>query len=69
MTQEAPEVHSKWVHYKSKQVYVVCAITNTAHPSDNYPVTVVYKNKLNETLWSRKLSDWHRSFTPVGAFE
>lgn len=53
-----------WLHHKGNQ-YEVLFLTNTTHPSDRFPVTVVYRNIINKTTWSRPLSDWHRAFTQV----
>ena len=62
---EWPESGSKWEHH-SGRVYAVVEITNgkTERP-DQYPVTVVYQNVDNGTLWSRPLSEWARSFKPI----
>ena len=56
-----------WKHTNG-QIYKVVEIANaeTQQP-DKYPVTVVYANTNNGTVWSRPLSDWHRSFTLIGA--
>jgi hypothetical protein len=32
---------------------------------DKYPVTVVYQGVVNGAVWTRPLSDWHRSMTSV----
>lgn len=46
--------------------YQVIMLTNerTERP-EQYPVTVVYFNVDNGTTWSRPLSEWSRSFTPM----
>lgn len=54
----------QWKHRNGNE-YVVLYITNL-FDEKKYPKTVVYMNVNNETLWSRKYSDWHRSFTFVG---
>jgi len=61
-----PEVDTLWAH-RNGQVYQVRAITNvgTSRP-EQYPVTVVYQNVNNRTMWSRRADDWHRSFRQVG---
>jgi len=60
-----PEVDTLWAH-RNGQVYQVRAITNvgTSRP-EQYPVTVVYQNVNNRTMWSRRADDWHRSFRQV----
>lgn len=53
-----------WLHH-SGRIYQILHLTNTTHPSEKFPVTVVYQNIQNKTIWSRLLSDWHRSFVQV----
>lgn len=64
MESEWPKVGSVWTHDKTGNNYCVVMLTNigTTQP-DRYPVTVVYQNVLSDTLWSRPLTDWHRSMT------
>jgi|WetSurMetagenome_2_1015567.scaffolds.fasta_scaffold135493_2 hypothetical protein len=50
-----------WRH-RNGNLYVVLLITNLPD-EERYPKTVVYQNVENETLWSRRYDDWHRSFT------
>lgn len=53
---------SRWKH-RNGNVYTVLFIAN--HASENeerYPKTVVYQGE-NGNIWSRPLSDWHRSMT------
>ena len=57
-------VGSLW-HHKNGNKYEVITIANSETKTDRYPVTVVYKNIDNGTIWSRPLSDWHRSMTPL----
>jgi hypothetical protein len=60
----APGDGTKWKHHKSGAIYKVLFLTNL--PDDErYPKTVVYENTHNGSRWSRPVSDWHRSFTPV----
>ena len=56
-----PREGSVWQHTNGNR-YVVRAITNE-YGTDfvRYPVTVVYKGSTNGIMWSRPLSDWHRS--------
>ena len=53
---------SLWWHTNGNQ-YVVLHIANVAYRHPNYPVTVVYQNYDNGTVWTRALADWERSFT------
>jgi len=72
-----PTVGSRWKHH-SGRVYEVLMITNSFSPSDKFPLTVVYKYEptkdeeaeselytegLAIKIWSRKLDEWHGSFT------
>lgn len=63
---EKPEVkiHSVWRH-RNGNTYEVETIANQHSTRDKYPVTVVYFNRGNGTMWCRPLSDWHRSMTLV----
>lgn len=64
-TGEEPEVNEVWKHYNGN-LYEVLMLTNTSvEQTDKYPHTIVYKNINNGTVWSRRLDDWHRSFTFV----
>lgn len=58
----APAVGSAWLH-KSGNFYTVVMIANGASErSDEYPVTVVYRDYQGR-IWSRPLSRWHESMT------
>lgn len=59
-----PEEKTIWRHYNGV-VYEVVAIANEHSTRDVYPPTVVYRGP-NGRIWSRPLSDWHRSMTFVG---
>lgn len=61
---EYPAVESHWFHRNGLE-YEVVGFTNskTTNP-DKYPVTIIYSGK-NGNMWSRPLSDWHRSMTPA----
>jgi hypothetical protein len=52
--------------HHSGRIYVVTGIANenTQRP-DQYPVTIIYKNVENGTVWSRPASEWARSFRPI----
>lgn len=43
---------------------LMMANIHTERP-DQYPVTVVYEGVENGKIWSRPLSEWHRSMTEV----
>lgn len=32
---------------------------------EKYPLTVVYRNIINGTVWARRADDWLRSFTEL----
>ena len=66
MTQ-LPEVAvgTLWEH-KNGNIYEILLITNTNSTKlDEYPITVVYRNTVNLTLWSRPLHRWYASMTPI----
>ena len=55
-------IGSRWQHHNGN-IYTVLHIANHASDhEDRYPKTVVYQGE-NGNVWSRPLSDWHRSMT------
>lgn len=52
-----------WSHRNGNR-YKVLFITNLPD-EPRYPKTVVYQGVTNGMLWSRPVSDWHRSMTMV----
>ena len=59
-----PRPRSVWQH-RDGDIYKVVMLANEAtEQPDRYPVTVVYRGK-DGKVWSRPLSDWHRSMTPA----
>lgn len=63
---QAPAVGSNWSHTNGNN-YQVTLVTNLLSTRAEYPVTVVYTNQANGTVWSRPLTEWYRSMTPVTA--
>lgn len=62
--QESIEKDSVWKH-NNGNIYTVIEITNLdSKDLIKYPITVVYKGE-NGKIWTRPLTDWHRSFTKV----
>lgn len=64
MSIETPPVNSVWQHTNGNQ-YQVAVITNATSIKPNYPPTVVYFNVINDTWWSRPVSEWARSMTRI----
>lgn len=61
---KVPGLGTRWVHTNGN-VYTVFLITNLkSDRPEKFPVTVVYEGQ-NGNVWSRPLSQWHRSFTQV----
>lgn len=59
-----PELHTRWMHNNGNE-YVIVMLTNFASKdTTKYPPTIVYVGT-NGYTWSRPLSDWYRSFTPL----
>ena len=55
---------SRWRH-SNGNIYAVLLITNEhSENQDRYPTTVVYRD-YGYKVWSRPLSDWHRSMTKM----
>ena len=44
--------------------YTILHVTNIGHVREDHPPDIVYQGE-NGNVWSRRLSDWHRSFTLV----
>lgn len=69
---DMPMVGSRWMH-RNGNVYQVIAFTNTSKDAvrfkpdevERYPDMIIYQNVNNGTLWSREVTDWHRSFQQV----
>lgn len=59
-----PAIGSLWQHRNGNK-YEVIMLTNLESSKETYPITVVYKNSNTGTIWSRKLSDWHKSMTKI----
>lgn len=49
------------VRHHSGNVYTILDVTNTAAPSEKFPITVVYMGA-NGNVWSRSLSDFSKKF-------
>lgn len=57
-----PKVNSQWTH-RNGIVYQVMLFTNVGSAKGAYPEQIVYFNICNKKVYSRALSDWHRSMT------
>ncbi len=61
---DRPAIGSTWEHH-SGRIYQVLGIANNVDtPKEDYPVTVIYSNVENGTLWSGRLDNWHRRMRP-----
>lgn len=60
-----PKLKSVWQH-KHGSIYIVDAIANERSTNlDKYPVTVVFRNKIADTVWCLPLDSWHNSYTEI----
>jgi len=59
--------YSTWAHHNGTQYRVLMLTNKNSTDTLKYPVTVVYQNVNNHSVWSRPLKDWHRSMTLVRA--
>jgi hypothetical protein len=57
-----PLIGTRWVHTNNHHAYTILLLTNEHSENDNYQIQVVYKGD-NGKIWSKPLSDWHRSMT------
>lgn len=57
---------SIWQH-KNGIYYTILAVVNQNYQHDpvQFPITIVYINMKNLSIWSRPASDWDRSFTLI----
>lgn len=65
-TEEIALMAGQYWRHRNGIRYEVLALANEQAATENrerYPVTVVYRNPSNNTIWTRPLSDWHRSMT------
>ena len=58
-----PSPGSIWQNKKSKQNYVVLNYTNETSTREDYPIYIHYKRLSDRSRWTRRLSDWHRSYS------
>lgn len=59
-----PEPGSRWKHASGNFYHVLAIANESATKTEDYPVTVVYRDYKNRT-WSRPLSKWHQSMSPA----
>lgn len=52
-----------WKHTNGNKYKVLVLTNQKSERHEQYPITVVYQNYETKSLWSRPLSDWHRSMT------
>jgi hypothetical protein len=57
-----PKPEDFWLHEKSGHLYKILMLTNEHATKSDYPVQVVYQDIENNHIWSRPLTEWHRSF-------
>lgn len=58
-----PPIGSVWLH-RNGNTYRVQALANLPN-EERYPLTVVYQNVHNGSIWARRADDWSRSFELV----
>lgn len=63
--EEVPAIDSCWLH-NSGNIYCVRNISNSLSTSSRYPQTVVYEDT-DGGIWSRPLTEWHKSMTLLEA--
>lgn len=59
-----PTIGSKWRHHNGNEYTVMLIANFYSERPEKYPVTVVYRGQ-NDKIWSRPLSLWYASMTPV----
>jgi hypothetical protein len=66
-TEELPQIGTIYQH-KNGEKYKVILITNlfaSPYRRDEYPITIIYRNIGDETIWSRPLYRWKGNFTEI----
>lgn len=63
--EEVPAIDSCWLH-NSGNIYCVRNISNSSSTSARYPQTVIYEDT-DGGIWSRPLTEWHKSMTLLEA--
>ncbi len=59
-----PAPGSVWRHTNGNRYTVMCIANEFTERPEQYPQTVVYQGE-NGRIWSRPVSEWARSMTPV----
>lgn len=59
-----PSPGSQWAHTNGNRYTVLCIANEFTERPEQYPQTVVYRGE-NGRIWSRPVSEWGRSMTPV----
>lgn len=60
---EIPEENSQWRHKGGGHYQVIIVTNKNSDRLEEYPITVVYRRLIDNTVWSRPLSRWHGSMT------
>lgn len=68
MSDNKPAIGSEWKHTHGNYYRVLLIANEDMVRPIYYPVTVVYEGT-NGKIWSRPLSEWYRSMTPVCPLE
>jgi len=58
-----PRTGSIWKNKNSKENYVVLNYTNETSTREDYPIYIHYKRLNDGSRWTRRLNDWHRSYS------
>lgn len=62
---EIPKEGSYWRHKNGGAYRVIVVANEKSDRLDEYPITVVYRRLIDNTVWSRLLSRWYGSMTPL----
>lgn len=56
---------TRWTHHSGRIYEVMFRANDVPEPRAEYPLTIVYKNVGNGTIWAGAAHDWHRRMTKI----
>jgi len=57
---------TEWRHHSGRIYVVLFRANDVPEPRPEYPLTIVYQNRVNGTIWAARADDWHRRMTLTG---
>lgn len=60
-----PEVHGQYQHHSGRRYQVMGFANENTQDEERFPVTVIYFNLDNGTVWSRPFNEFIEKFEPI----